>query len=133
MIRNTCLIVALLTRPAIGATPPPARCHDAGGLPVAGLPAPALNDTFGPSALPVTTRSELAREYVAQGVSLLHCFWEFEAVRAFRAALAADPACTMAQWGLHVALLASGATDEAAAPLARAVALAETGPEHERL
>lgn len=135
MIRNTCFIWALVAAPAVAVTPapPPARCHDAGGLPAAGLPAPPLNDTFGPSHLPVTTRSEVARRYVAQGVSLLHCFWEFEAVRAFRAALAADPACTMAHWGLHVALLASGESEQAEAPLARAVTLSEAGPEHERL
>ncbi len=57
-------------------------------------------DGIGSSTLPVTTSSERARQMVRQGVALLHCFWDFEALRAFKAAARLDPSCAMAQWGV---------------------------------
>jgi peroxiredoxin len=49
---------------------------------------------------PVTTRVPLAQQFFDQGVGQLHGFWYFEAERSFRQALALDPDCVMAYWGM---------------------------------
>lgn len=45
---------------------------------------PALVDGIGNSSLLITTRSEMTQKFFNQGLSLLHCFWWFEALRAFK-------------------------------------------------
>lgn len=59
-----------------------------------------LLDGFGRSDMPVTTRSDVARRYYQAGVLQAYAFNEKEAVRQFKAALAADPACAMCAWGV---------------------------------
>ena len=64
-----------------------------------GARAPTL-DGFGSTTVAVTTSSEAARRAFHQGVLQAYAFNEKEAVRQFRAALAADPACAMCAWGV---------------------------------
>lgn len=55
---------------------------------------------FGHSDIAVTTRVPAARALFNQGVLQAYAFNEREAVRMFKAALAADPACAMCAWGV---------------------------------
>ncbi|MBX3412483.1 MAG: redoxin domain-containing protein [Pirellulales bacterium] len=52
---------------------------------------------------PITTNDPRAQQFFVQGIGQLHGFWYFEAERAFRQALAYDPDCAMAYWGLALA------------------------------
>ena len=61
--------------------------------------APALPG-FGRSDMAITTASDAARRYFAQGMEQAYAFNEAEAVRAFKAALAQDPNCAMCAWGV---------------------------------
>ena len=65
---------------------------------------PALVDGIGNSSLLITTRSEMTQKYFNQGLSLLHCFWWFEALRAFKKAIQYDDSCAMSYWGIYMAL-----------------------------
>lgn len=49
---------------------------------------------------PVTSPSEDAQKFVAQGVAQLHGFWYFESERSFRQAAMLDPDCAVAYWGM---------------------------------
>ncbi len=61
--------------------------------------APTLNG-FGTIDVPTTTSSDAARRLFQQGVLQAYAFNEVEAVRQFKAALAADPACALCAWGV---------------------------------
>jgi tetratricopeptide (TPR) repeat protein len=61
--------------------------------------APALGG-FGTIDVPVTTQSDAARRLFQHGVLQAYAFNEKEAVRQFKAALAADPACAICAWGV---------------------------------
>lgn len=64
-----------------------------------GAKAPDL-EGFGRSDMPVTTRSDAARRLYRAGVVQAYAFNEKEAIRQFKAALAADPACALCAWGV---------------------------------
>jgi Flp pilus assembly protein TadD len=64
------------------------------------MPPPPLMTGIGTSALTITTKSPEAQKYFSQGVELLHCFWEFEAYRAFKEAARLDPDAAMPWWGI---------------------------------
>ena len=64
-----------------------------------GARAPAL-EGFGASTLTISSRSPEAQRLFAQGMAQAYAFNEDEAVRAFKAALARDPACAMCAWGV---------------------------------
>ena len=69
------------------------------------LPAPKLMNGVGSSILKIKTSSELAQKYFSQGVSQLHCFWDFEAYRSFKEAIRVDSTAVMPYWGiLHTIL-----------------------------
>jgi tetratricopeptide (TPR) repeat protein len=68
------------------------------------MPAPALRSGYGNSELTITTDSPQAQAYFNQGLQLLHCFWEFEAYRAFKEAARLDPKSAMPHWGIAMAL-----------------------------
>jgi len=69
------------------------------------LPAPVLMNGVGTSTLKIKTSSELAQKYFSQGVSQLHCFWDFEAYRSFKEAIRIDSTAIMPYWGiLHTIL-----------------------------
>lgn len=46
----------------------------------------------------------MAQKYFNQGLNLLHCFWDFEAYRAFKEAIRHDTSCAMAYWGIFKSL-----------------------------
>ncbi|HBL27248.1 MAG TPA: hypothetical protein DD490_10475 [Acidobacteria bacterium] len=98
------------------------------------LPPPPRMDGIGGAHLPVSCAPE-AQPYFDQGLNLLHAFWDFEALRAFREVVRRDPGCAMGWWGIHRALYYNrreqGSERETA--LARAVELAGTAGAHERL
>src|SRR5271156_5982880 len=64
------------------------------------LPPPPLMQGIGDASLKITTASEQAQAYFDQGLRLLHCFWDFEAYRAFKEAARLDPDAAMAWWGI---------------------------------
>ncbi|MEH6763087.1 MAG: hypothetical protein V7655_01200 [Aequorivita antarctica] len=69
------------------------------------LPEPKLMSGVGSSSLKIKTSSELAQKYFSQGVSQLHCFWDFEAYRSFKEAIRIDSTAVMPYWGiLHTIL-----------------------------
>lgn len=61
--------------------------------------APRL-EGYGRVDLAVTTRSEDARRLFGEGMAQAYAFNEGEAVRMFKAALAADPGCALCAWGV---------------------------------
>ena len=103
-------------------------------LPARTLPPPPLMDGIGTSRLPISTESELAQKYFDQGVNLLHCYWDFEAYRAFREVLRLDEDAAMGYWGLYMSLAYNQAehSDERLQALYRAIALAPSASQRER-
>ena len=101
------------------------------------LPPPPLMEGIGDTSLKITTNSEQAQTYFNQGLRLLHCFWDFEAYRAFKEAARLDPSAAMAYWGEYEALKMSGRhgsmQEDKDAALDKAKSLAEHASEHERL
>lgn len=65
--------------------------------------APRL-DGFGAATLVPSQANEAARQLFAQGMAQVYAFNEEEAIRAFKAALAQDPACAMCAWGVALEL-----------------------------
>ena len=101
------------------------------------LPPPPLMSGIGEASLKITTTSEPAQAYFNQGLRLLHCFWDFEAYRAFKEAARQDPSAAMAYWGVFEALKLSGrhggVRQEMKDSLAKAKSLAEHASDHEQL
>jgi len=67
---------------------------------VENLPSPKIMDGIGSSVLKIKTNAPLAQKYFNQGVSLLHCFWDFEAFRSFKESIRHDSTSIMPYWGL---------------------------------
>jgi peroxiredoxin len=59
-----------------------------------------LMEGVGTVRFPVTSTSEDAGRFCAQGVAQLHGFWYFESERSFRQAAMLDPECAIAYWGM---------------------------------
>ena len=72
---------------------------------VAKLPAPMMPAVPEGVTMAVTANSETAQRSVRNGMLCLHTGWDFEAYRHFSSALAEDPDCLMAHWGVGLALL----------------------------
>jgi hypothetical protein len=97
------------------------------------LPPPVMIAGVGDSHLTITTSSPDAQRWFDQGLSLLHCFWDFEALRAFREAARLDPACAMCQWGIHRAMEFGGSSDDEMKPVvAKMQELAPKASDHEQ-
>ncbi|MGH9446556.1 MAG: hypothetical protein ACRD3O_12625, partial [Terriglobia bacterium] len=97
------------------------------------LPPPPLMRGIGDATLKITTRSPAAQSYFNQGLRLLHCFWYFEAYRAFREAARLDPSAPMAYWGIAESLSNFPAMqDEAAVAIQKAESLMNLASDHER-
>ena len=95
----------------------PAHVHaDAAKKPTQTLPA-AMIPGVGSSHLAITTSSPEAQKWFDQGLSLLHCFWDFEALRAFREAARIDPGCAMCQWGIYRAMEFAGSSEDEMKPV----------------
>jgi tetratricopeptide (TPR) repeat protein len=76
------------------------------------MPAPPRITGIGDSHLQITTKSAKAQAYFDQGLNLLHCFWDFEAYRAFKEAARLDPNAAMAYWGMVEAISDYSAMEE---------------------
>jgi tetratricopeptide (TPR) repeat protein len=97
------------------------------------MPRPTLAEGYGNSELKIRTNSAQAQAYFNQGLRLLHCFWEFEAYRAFKEAARLDPKAAMPHWGIATALDGDTAMKEQhKAALAKATELAASASEHEQ-
>lgn len=68
------------------------------------LPAPKLMKGVGTSQMRINTKSPVTQNYFNQGISLLHCFWDFEAYRSFKEAIRNDSSAIMPYWGLFQTL-----------------------------
>jgi tetratricopeptide (TPR) repeat protein len=100
---------------------------------LAKLPKPIAIDGIGHSHIPITTKSPEAQRWFDQGLALLHCFWDYEALRAFEEAVRLDPDCAMCHWGLARALtLHGGDHDAAKAEIAKAKDLSDKAYDHEQ-
>jgi tetratricopeptide (TPR) repeat protein len=102
------------------------------GIDLAKLPPPQKIEGIGQAHIPITTKSPQAQEWFDQGLSLLHCFWYYEAVRAFEGAVRLDPDCAMCHWGLFQATDSNGDHEQAKAELARAKELAPMASDREQ-
>ncbi len=97
------------------------------------MPAPRKLTGIGDSHLQITTKSPEAQAWFDQGLNLTHCFWEFEAYRAFKEAARLDPDAAMAWWGIVQSVHDyHEMDDEKNAALAKAKALMPSVTEHER-
>jgi len=67
------------------------------------LPPPQRMTGIGNSSIDISTSNADAKIWFAQGLNLLHDFWEFESARAFEQSVKADPNCAMCWWGLYQA------------------------------
>jgi tetratricopeptide (TPR) repeat protein len=131
-------IVFLLTLAAICAAQQPAmphHSHEDAGYKMTPMPPPKLMTGIGIPASPlkITTRSPEAQAYFSQGMALLHCFWEFEAWRAFEEAARLDPDAPMAYWGILQAIMQFPAMkDEIADATAKLRKLMDRASDHEK-
>jgi|SRR5579871_28688 len=97
------------------------------------IPAPVHLEGIGHSGLKITTRSPEAQQWFSQGLALLHCFWDYEALRAFEQALRLDPDCALCHWGASKALeMRGGNKDQAKAEMAKAKELSSKASDHEQ-
>jgi tetratricopeptide (TPR) repeat protein len=97
------------------------------------LPSPPLMPGLGDASMKITTKSGPAQEYFNQGLRLLHCFWDFEAYRAFKEAARQDPDAAMAYWGEFEALRMHGlVVDDMRDALDKAKSLMAKASEHEQ-
>ena len=97
------------------------------------MPAPKLMTGIGTSPLEITTKSQQARAYFSQGMALLHCFWDFEAYRAFKEAATLDPDAPMAWWGIARAIgQYSAMEDEKKDAVAKIRKLMDHASDHEK-
>jgi tetratricopeptide (TPR) repeat protein len=92
--------VRILTLIAAGSITAPAVVADDTSPAQAVAP---IFDGMGRHHHPITTRSPVAQRYFNQGLTLCYAFNHPEAIRSFRGALAADPNCAMAHWGIAYA------------------------------
>jgi len=100
---------------------------------LAKLPSPQHIDALGQAHITITTKSPEAQHWFDQGLAALHCFWDYEAMRAFEQAVRLDPDCAMCHWGLSRALESHGGEKELQkAELKKASDLAAKASDHEQ-
>jgi tetratricopeptide (TPR) repeat protein len=100
---------------------------------LATLPAPQQMDGLGHAHITITTKSPEAQRWFDQGLAALHCFWDYEALRAFEQAVRLDPDCAMCHWGIARALESRGGEkDLEKAELKKAQDLADKASDHEQ-
>jgi tetratricopeptide (TPR) repeat protein len=100
---------------------------------LAKVPKPTVIEGIGHSHIAITTKSPEAQRWFDQGLSLLHCFWDYEALRAFAEAIRFDPDCAMCRWGLARALTTRGGNeDQAKAELTKAKDLSAKASDREQ-
>jgi tetratricopeptide (TPR) repeat protein len=114
-----------------------AACHKGhidAGYKMTPMPPPKLMQGIGTTSLKITTTSAEAQAYFSQGLALTHCFWDFEAYRAFKEAARLDPDAPMAYWGMVQSIDGYPAmADEKKASLDKIRKLMDRASEHEKL
>jgi tetratricopeptide (TPR) repeat protein len=124
-------LFALLLIPAAGQV-----CHKAHktrDYKMTEMPPPPRIAGIGDSHLQITTKSAKAQAYFDQGLNLLHCFWDFEAYRAFKEAARLDPNAAMAYWGIVEAVSDYSAMEEIkSSALEKAKTLMDKASDHEQ-
>jgi len=94
---------------------------------------PPLMSGIGDNHLQITTKSAKAQTYFDQGLNLLHCFWDFEAYRAFKEAARLDPNAAMAYWGIVESVSdIAGMSEIKNSALEKAKDLMEKASDHEQ-
>ncbi|UTA66933.1 tetratricopeptide repeat protein [Emticicia sp. 21SJ11W-3] len=71
---------------------------------VPNLPPPVFFKGIGEVNFKISTKSAKTQQYFNQGIALLHCFWDFEAYRAFKEAIKHDSLAIMPYYGLYSAI-----------------------------
>ena len=100
---------------------------------LAKLPPPQHMEGLGTAHIAITTKSPQAQQWFDQGLAALHCFWDYEAMRAFDQAARLDPDCAMCHWGLARALASHGGEkDLQEQELNKAKELASKASDHEQ-
>jgi tetratricopeptide (TPR) repeat protein len=126
------LVILLVIAPLIEAQPHKGH-HSDDDYKMTPMPAPPLRTGLGSSHLAITTKSPKAQTFFDQGLNLLHCFWDFEAYRAFKEVARLDPKAAMAYWGIVETIGDYPAmADEKKAALAQAKQLLPEASEHEQ-
>jgi tetratricopeptide (TPR) repeat protein len=126
------LLIALFAAATLAAQTPH-KNHPARDYKMTDMPAPPRVTGIGDSHLTITTKSEKAQAYFDQGLNLLHCFWDFEAYRAFKEAAHLDPNAAMAWWGIVEAVSDFPAMDDIKkSALEKAKALQDKASDHEQ-
>src|SRR5580692_1944548 len=132
MIPKSLAVLVLGSSLAIGQTHQHAPPPSAKSIDLAKLPPPQKIAGIGAAHIPITTKSPEAQQWFDQGLALLHCFWDYEAERAFEQAVRLDPECAMCHWGLFQAVDFTGDHDQAKTELARASDLAPKASDREQ-
>jgi Flp pilus assembly protein TadD len=96
------------------------------------LPQPQKIEGLGQSHIAITTKSSEAQQWFDQGLAAFHCFWDYEALRAFEQAVRLDSNCAMCHWGLSQALNFGGKLDQAKTELAKAKELSANTSDREQ-
>lgn len=125
------LFLALASACAL-AQNPHHHAPEAAPIDLAKLPSPQHLDGIGHVHLAITTKSPEAQQWFDQGLALLHCFWDYEALRAFEQAVRLDPDCAMCHWGTARALASLNAKDQAKSEMKKAEELAPKASDHEQ-
>src|ERR1700733_15084561 len=100
---------------------------------LAKVPKPVTLEGIGHSHIAITTKSPETQRWFDQGLALLHCFWDYEALRAFEEAVRLDPDCAMCHWGVARALTSRGGNEELAkTELAKAMELSAKASDREQ-
>ena len=116
---NRALTLLLLTALALGCSGPSSEPTQ---------PKAPLYTNLGAYTRPITTNAPEAQKYFDQGLALSYAFNHAEAIRAFKQALAIDPACAMCYWGVAYALgpnINAPITEEAAKEAWQAIGQAQ--------
>ena len=82
-------------------------------------------------SFPITTNHDEVQAHVNQGLGQLHGFWDLEAERTFRQAMALDSNCAMAYWG--AALATKGDKKRSQGFIAKAMELKDKVTEREQM
>jgi tetratricopeptide (TPR) repeat protein len=126
-------VLALVTSIADAQSGPSCHKGHARDYKMSEVPPPHKIEGIGNSHLTITAKSPEAQAWFDQGFNLLHCFWDFEAHRAFKEAARLDPDAAMAWWGIAQSLDGYKAMeDERNAALEKAQALLPKISDHEQ-
>ncbi|MGZ4099995.1 MAG: hypothetical protein ACXVNM_14000, partial [Bacteroidia bacterium] len=71
------------------------------------MPPPKIINGIGNNHFKITTTSDSAQTFFDQGLRLVHCFWDFEAYRAFKRGLQLDSNCASCKVGIALVYLTS--------------------------